>query len=80
MAAWERWAFHAVLSGRALFRRGEMNRDLNEEFQYHLDRKTDELVAAGISAIEARRAAQIAMGGVEQAKEECRDAWGLRWM
>jgi predicted permease len=78
--AWEQWFSHAILSGRSLFRRGEMNRDLNEEFQYHLDRKTDELVVAGIPPREARRAAQITMGGVEQAKEECRDAWGLRWV
>ena len=80
MSAWEQWFSHAILSARSLFRRGEMNRDLNEEFQYHLDRKTDELVIAGIPALEARRAAQIAMGGLEQAKEECRDAWGLRWV
>jgi predicted permease len=80
MAAWEQWFAHAVLRGRSLFRRGEMNRDLNEEFQYHLDRKTHELLDAGVSPVEAERAAQIALGGVEQAKEECRDAWGLRWV
>jgi putative ABC transport system permease protein len=80
MAVLEQWFSHAVLRGRSLFRRGEMNRDLNEEFQYHLDRKTNELLAAGVSPLQASRAAQIAMGGVEQAKEECRDAWGLRWV
>jgi MacB-like periplasmic core domain len=80
MGRWEQSFSSAILRGRSLFRRGQMNRDLTEEFQYHLDRKTDELVAAGVPLPEARRAAQIALGGVEQAKEECRDAWGLRWV
>jgi putative ABC transport system permease protein len=80
MAAWEQWFSHAVLRGRALFRRGQMDRDLNEEFQYHLDRKTEELLTAGIPLPEARRVAHISLGGLEQAKEECRDSWGLRWI
>ena len=80
MGPWEQWFSRAAIIGRSLFRRGQMNRDLNEEFQYHLDRKTDELLDAGAPLPEARRAAQISLGGVEQAKEECRDAWGLRWL
>lgn len=37
-------------------------------------------VAAGIEPEEARRRARLAFSGIEQIKEECRDAHGMRWM
>ncbi|HEX8283110.1 MAG TPA: ABC transporter permease [Pyrinomonadaceae bacterium] len=63
---------------RALLRRGEVDRELEEELRHHLDRETELNVRAGMSQDEARRAALRAFGGVEQARELCREARGVR--
>jgi predicted permease len=63
---------------RALLRGGSLDRDLDEELGYHLERLTDDNIARGLSAETARRQALIAIGGVERRKEECRDARGIR--
>jgi putative ABC transport system permease protein len=57
---------------RFLLRRGS-RREVDEEFQFHLERQVEANVAAGMSASEARRQAAIAFGGVERAREECRE-------
>jgi predicted permease len=48
--------------------------DLSEELQFHLQNQIDEYVALGMNPKEARHAALRSLGGIEQAKEECRDA------
>ena len=53
-------------------------RDLHHELQFHLDRQTAEYVRGGMSPADARAAARRDFGGVEQAKEACRDARGRR--
>ncbi|MEJ2215746.1 MAG: ABC transporter permease [Gemmatimonadota bacterium] len=63
---------------RALFRRGSLERDLDAELHYHLEREAEKYVAAGMPPAEARRRAQLAFGGVDRAKEEDRDARGTR--
>ena len=63
---------------RALFRRGTMERDLATELQLHYEREVAKLVAGGLSPAEAQRAARLAIGGIEQVKEDTRDAWGVR--
>jgi putative ABC transport system permease protein len=63
---------------RALFRREVLERDLDAELRYHLEREAEKYEAAGMSPAEARRRAQLAFGGVERAKEEDRDARGTR--
>lgn len=40
--------------------------------------KSRKLLARGIPPAEAARRARLAFGGLEQAKEQCRDAWGGR--
>jgi putative ABC transport system permease protein len=63
-----------------LFRRNRQERDLDEELQFHIELKTQENIAAGMPPEEARYAALRSFGGVEQKKEECRDADRLRWI
>ena len=58
---------------RSLFRRNDVERDLDDEFRDHIERRIAEGVAQGLTLAEARNAALRAMGGVEQRKEECRD-------
>ncbi len=54
--------------------------ELREELQHHIELKTQENIEAGMSAEEARYAALRAFGGIEQKKEQCRDADRLRWL
>src|SRR5262245_58306557 len=73
-----RWTRKLRLRLRSLFRSRSVEEELTEELQYHLERLTDGHIAAGASPDEARYAALREMGGIEQRKEECRDARGLR--
>ena len=61
---------------RAILRRDKMERDLDEELRFHFERQVDAYLGQGRSPEEARRRARLAVGGVEQVKEECRDARG----
>ena len=71
---WRRLAFRL----RALFRRSRLEREIDEELRYHVERATEENLARGLEPGEARRAALVALGGVEHTKEDVRDAWGVR--
>ena len=59
------------------FRRGRFERDLDAELRAHLDLHIDENLRLGLSPTEARRAAQVRLGGIEQVKEHCRETWGV---
>ena len=61
----------------SLFARTKVERELDEELQYHLERQIEEYAAAGMNRKEARRAALRSIEGLEQRKEECRDMRGL---
>src|SRR4051812_39296029 len=63
---------------RALFRRDELERDLDEEMRFHLEKEIELNVARGMSEREARAAALRSFGGVERFKEEARDVRGVR--
>ena len=73
-----RWTRKLRLRLRSLFRSGSVEQELTEELQYHLERLIDDHIAAGASPHDARYAALREMGAIEQRKEECRDARGLR--
>jgi predicted permease len=65
---------------RALLRGREMERELDEELQSHLEHEIDKYVQAGMPRPEAVRRAHLALGGLEQTKEDCRAARGTRWI
>ena len=73
----EHWIYTIPLKLRSLFRRDRVEQELNEELQYHLERKTEEFFAQGMTQDDARRAALRAIDGLELRKEECRDARGV---
>ena len=58
---------------RALFRKSELDQELDEEVRFHLERETEQNIRRGMTPEEARRVAMVSFGGVEQIKEECRD-------
>jgi predicted permease len=64
----------------AFFRKGTMDRDLEEEIDSHIRMATEENLRAGMAPEEARRKAMVRFGGVEQAKEQQRQSRGLPWL
>src|SRR5438067_359828 len=76
--AWRFWMIRDLLYRvRALVRRGVVESELDEELKFHYERQVAKLVAAGMGVEEARRQARLLVGGVEQVKEECREARGV---
>jgi putative ABC transport system permease protein len=65
---------------RSLRRREEVERELDEEMRYHLERSSEEYLTSGLSPEEARYAALRDMNGIEQRKEECRDMRKVNWL
>ena len=63
-----------------LFGKARLERDLDRELQFHIDSHAADLMRAGVPAEEARRRARIELGGVEQVKEEARDARGTSYV
>jgi putative ABC transport system permease protein len=63
----------------ALFRKQGLDAQLDKEIEFHVDELTRDNIAAGLDPTEARRRAIIAFGGLDQIKEECREARGLVW-
>ena len=63
-----------------LYRRNQMEDQLEKELRFHLDQHASDLVARGLAPDEARREARLSLGGPEQVKEACRDARGTRWL
>jgi predicted permease len=53
-----------------------MERQLDAELRDHVERQVADFMRAGLSEADARRRALAAIGGLELAKEECRDARG----
>jgi putative ABC transport system permease protein len=73
----EYWLYTVPLRLRSVFRRRRVEEELDEELRYHLEETMRERTGAGISDAQARRDALREIGGLEQAKERCRDARGL---
>src|SRR5271155_2375039 len=69
-----RWVQNISNWLRSLLRRNTAEQELGSELRFHIERQVEENLAAGMSAEEARRAAVREFGGVEQVKEDCREA------
>jgi predicted permease len=62
-----------LLRLKALFLRNRVERDLDDEVEFHVEMQTRKNVAAGMPQSEARRLARIEFGGETRIKEQCRD-------
>ncbi|HJU64159.1 MAG TPA: ABC transporter permease [Gemmatimonadaceae bacterium] len=76
----EHWIYTVPLRLRSLFRRRQLDQELDEELRYHIQRLAQQYVARGMSPDVARTAAVRAMGGIERRKDECRDTRGVTWL
>jgi putative ABC transport system permease protein len=62
------------------FRRKRVSAEIDEELQFHIDRRTDDNVAAGMTPDAARRDAERRFGGLLRARERTRDADLVAWL
>jgi predicted permease len=74
------WLREFANSLRSFFRRSREGKQLDEELQFHLERQISQNLAVGMSPQEARYAALRLFGGVQQVKEECREARGVTFL
>src|SRR5947208_5038073 len=61
---------------RAVGQRRAVKQEIDEELRLHLELRTAENIAAGMSAEEAAGAARRRFGNVQSVREECRDVRG----
>ena len=63
---------------RALFHRGRLDADLEDELRHHLEQKTRKHAQRGLPPAAARRRALLGLGGMEQVRQQTREARGIR--
>src|SRR2546430_6281135 len=63
---------------RAMLRRSRMEREMDAELHFHIEAFAEDLARSGVPREEALQRARIEFGGVERAKEECRDRKSTR--
>ena len=76
----EHWIYTLPLRVRSLFRRRQVEQELDEELAYHLEQRARDFESKGLSAGDARVAALREMHGMEARKEECRDMRKVNWI
>src|SRR6267143_6728149 len=64
----------------AMLRRARVEKEMDAELRFHIDALAEDLVRSGVPRQEAYRRARIEFGGMERAKEECRDARGVNFI
>jgi putative ABC transport system permease protein len=63
---------------KSLFRKRALDAQLDTELRFHIDKLTNDNIAAGMGPVEARRQAILEFGGREQIKEDLRDVYRIR--
>ena len=61
----------------AIFGRSRMESDMDTELKFHIEAYAEDLIRKGVPRAQATRRARVEFGGIERAKEECRDARGV---
>jgi predicted permease len=72
----EQWFYSLPLRFRSFFHPNQMDQEMKEELREHLEQQIRENIAKGMSPEEARRSAIIALGGIAQTEQQCRDVHG----
>jgi predicted permease len=65
---------------RDLFHVKQSERELDAELRFHVEQQTEAKIRAGMAPEEARRAALREFGGLQLAKEECRDEYPSQFL
>jgi putative ABC transport system permease protein len=62
---------------RTLFRLHSAENELHDELRFHLEQQVAKYVKSGMTEAEAVRRARLEFGGLDQVKDECREARGI---
>jgi predicted permease len=65
---------------RANLGRSRMESEMDAELKFHMAAYAEDLIRSGVPREEAMRRARLEFGGVEGAKEECREATGVTFV
>jgi hypothetical protein len=65
---------------RAVLRRNKVEKEIEQEFQFHLQHQIEKHLKAGMTVQEASMRARVEFGGLDQVKEHYRDTLGTRWL
>jgi predicted permease len=65
---------------RALFKGTVVDREIDDELRFHVERQVESYMRAGLDEGEAIRRARLEFGGIEQVKEDVRDARRTPWL
>ena len=65
---------------RTLVRHSAAENELDDELRFHLERQTDKYVKSGMTKAEAVRRARLEFGGLDQVKDNCREARGVSFV
>ncbi len=77
---WRKWLYRLPLAWRETVLRRETERELDDELAFHLEMQIAANRAQGMNPKQARYAALRQFDGLEQRKEECRDARKMNWL
>src|SRR5260370_36140726 len=72
-----RWITKFVLRCRSLLASTQVDAELDDELRFHVEQHIEAQVSRGVAPEEARRRAVIAIGGLDQQKDACRDTRGV---
>lgn len=65
---------------RSLLRRGTVERELEDELQFHFDEQVEKHMRAGLTREEAARRTRLEFGGLSQVKEDLRQSRGIPFL
>ena len=68
-----RLLYSLPLRFRSLLHRDQVEHELDEELNFYLEERTAHEIELGQNPEQSRKIARLALGGIEQRKEECRD-------
>jgi predicted permease len=64
----------------AVTRRSRMESEMDAELRFHIEAFAEDLMRGGMARQEALRRARLEFGGIERAKEECREARAVNFV
>ena len=74
------WAASLYLKLRALWKRRELDRDLEDELQFHLSMREEAYMRDSAPSGPARASARRRFGNLTGIQERCRDLWTFGWL
>jgi predicted permease len=71
----EQWLYKVPLLFKSMFRRMDLERELDDELRFHLEQLIEQNRASGMSEADALEVAKRTFGGLDVRKEQCRESW-----